>query len=109
MDSPQEVTRLLERWGAGEAGALDKLLPFVYGELRRLALQLMRGQPAGHTLQPTALIHEVYLKLADRNGNLSFENRGGLPRPRRQGDAPGAGRSRAGPRRRQAGRRGRAG
>lgn len=75
MDPSQEVTRLLERWGAGEAGALDKLLPFVYGELRRLALQLMCGRPDGHTLQPTALIHEVYLKLADRHGNLSFENR----------------------------------
>jgi RNA polymerase sigma factor (TIGR02999 family) len=75
MDSGHEVTRLLERWGNGDEAALGELLPFVYGELRRLASQLMRSQAAGHTLQPTALIHEVYLKLAERPGQLSFENR----------------------------------
>lgn len=75
MENPRDVTLLLERWGAGDGEALDQLLPAIYGELRRLALQLMRGQSAGHTLQPTALIHEVYLKLIGREGGLSFENR----------------------------------
>lgn len=74
MDSSSDVTRLLERWSAGETGALEDLLPLVYSELRRLALALMRRQPAGHTLQPTALVNEVYLRLADRQ-ELSFENR----------------------------------
>ena len=69
-----DVTQLLERWSAGEAGALEELLPTIYGELRRLATSLMRRQPAGHTLQPTALVNEVYLRLADRQ-ELSFENR----------------------------------
>lgn len=74
MEPSRDVTRLLERWSAGEPGALDELLPVVYAELRRLAVSLMRRQPAGHTLQPTALVSEVYLRLADRP-DLSFENR----------------------------------
>ncbi len=60
-----EVTRLLAAIDAGESGALDRLLPLVYDELRRVAdIQLRRERP-GHTLQPTALVHETYLKLAD--------------------------------------------
>ncbi len=74
MEKTNDVTRLLERWSAGDSEALEELLPVVYAELRRLALSLMRRQPVGHTLQPTALVSEVYLRLADRQ-QLSFENR----------------------------------
>ncbi len=63
-DSPQEVTRLLAAMNNGDSAALDTLLPLIYDELRRLASYYMRGQPAEHTLQTTALIHEAYLKLA---------------------------------------------
>jgi RNA polymerase sigma factor (TIGR02999 family) len=69
-----DVTVLLERWGSGDAAALGELLPFLYGELRRLARSHMRRQAPGHTLQPTDLVHEVYLKLAEQSG-LRFENR----------------------------------
>jgi RNA polymerase sigma-70 factor, ECF subfamily len=62
--SPQEVTRLLAAWSDGDPAARDALLPLVYDELRRLASYYMRNQPADHTLQTTALIHEAYLKLA---------------------------------------------
>jgi RNA polymerase sigma factor (TIGR02999 family) len=58
-----EVTQLLRRWSAGDAGALDTLLPLVYDELRRRAGAYLRNERAGHTLQPTALVHEAYLKL----------------------------------------------
>jgi RNA polymerase sigma factor (TIGR02999 family) len=58
-----EVTQLLRRWSAGDAAALDGLLPLVYGELRRRAGACLRNERAGHTLQPTALVHEAYLKL----------------------------------------------
>lgn len=61
---PGEVTRLLAAADAGDASALDRLLPLVYDELRRIAEAQLRGERAGHTLQPTALVHETYLKLA---------------------------------------------
>ncbi len=70
----QDVTVLLARWTGGDEAAFEELLALLYGELRHLAASLMRGQPAGHTLQATALIHEVYLKLAGRQ-ELSFVNR----------------------------------
>ena len=60
---PGEVTRLLNAWSAGDREALEKLLPLVYGELRRCAGAYLRRERAGHTLQPTALVHEAYLKL----------------------------------------------
>ncbi len=60
---PGEVTRLLREWSAGDRDALDKLLPLVYDELRRRAGAYLRSERAGHTLQPTALVHEAYLKL----------------------------------------------
>jgi RNA polymerase sigma factor (TIGR02999 family) len=63
-----DVTALLRAWARGERAALDELLPLVYGELRRQAARCMRAQPAGHTLQPTALVHEAYLRLVDRGG-----------------------------------------
>jgi len=58
-----EITRLLDEWRAGDAGALDRLVPRVYSELRALARRAMQRERGGHTLQPTALIHETYLRL----------------------------------------------
>jgi RNA polymerase sigma factor (TIGR02999 family) len=63
--SVSETTRLLLAWSNGEPGALETLTPRVYRELRRVAGGLMKGEPAEHTLQPTALVHEVYLRLVD--------------------------------------------
>jgi RNA polymerase sigma factor (TIGR02999 family) len=62
-DSPSEVTQLLRRWHAGDAAALEKLLPAVYGELRRLAAHELRGHAHHDTLQPTALVNEVFARL----------------------------------------------
>lgn len=61
-----EVSRLLAGWGGGDAGALDKLIPLVYDELKRLAHHFMRQERPGHTLQTTALVDEAYLRLADQ-------------------------------------------
>lgn len=58
-----EVTRILNAAQAGEVRAAEELLPLVYEELRRLASQRMSGEAAGHTLQPTALVHEAWLRL----------------------------------------------
>ena len=60
-------TELLIAWGKGESEARDRLLPLVYDELRRLAARCMRNERAGHTLQATALVNEVYLRLVDVN------------------------------------------
>ena len=60
---PPEVTQLLLRLRAGEHGALDELMPIMYVELRRIARAYMSRQRAGHTLQPTALVNEAYIKL----------------------------------------------
>ncbi len=65
--APNEVTRLLARWRAGDPGAREELVPLVYSELRRLAQRHLRRERRGHTLEPTALVHEVYLKLVDRD------------------------------------------
>jgi RNA polymerase sigma factor (TIGR02999 family) len=72
--SPGEVTALLRAWAKGDAAAPDQLLPLVYRELRRLAAAQMRKERAGHTLQPTALVHEAYLKLLDQH--LTWKDRG---------------------------------
>ena len=58
-------TDLLLAWGRGDQDACDRLMPLVYDELRRLASQYMRREPVGHTLQATALVNEVYLRLVD--------------------------------------------
>ena len=60
-----DVTRLLQRVHAGDRSALDELMPLVYGELRRIAQAFMRRQRQGHTLQPTALVNEAFVKLFD--------------------------------------------
>jgi RNA polymerase sigma factor (TIGR02999 family) len=63
-----EVTRLLREAREGDRAALDRLLPLVYEELRRVAERQLRHERAGHTLHATALVHEVYLKLLDQAG-----------------------------------------
>jgi len=72
--STYSVTELLTRWREGDAAARDALVPLVYQELRRLARKCLAGQPSDHTLQPTALVHEAYLRLAERE-KMHFENR----------------------------------
>jgi RNA polymerase sigma-70 factor (ECF subfamily) len=66
-DGPGDVTRLLKAWCLGDAGALDRLAPMVEHELRRLADVYLRRESVGHTLQPTALVNEAYLRLLDWN------------------------------------------
>ena len=63
---PASVTQLLIAWGNGDRRALDQMLPLVYEELRRLAAHYLSREPTGHTLQPTALVHEAYLRLIDQ-------------------------------------------
>ncbi len=65
MDSAdsKDVTRLLRAWSDGDAGALDRLTPIVYDELKRMARRYMRGERAGHLFQTTALVHEAWLRL----------------------------------------------
>jgi RNA polymerase sigma factor (TIGR02999 family) len=72
--SPQEVTQLLHLWCRGEAEALDKLVPLVDDELHRRAHRYMMQERAGHPLQTTALINEVYLKLID-TPKVDWQNR----------------------------------
>ena len=74
LADPQEVTKLLADWSHGDQGALGKLTPLVYEELRRLAHRYMQGQRPDHTLQTTALVNEAYLRLADQK-KPSFKNR----------------------------------
>jgi len=61
---PQNVTQLLIKWGNGNKEVLDELLPIVYDELHRQAARYLRRERVGHTLQTTALVHEVFLRLA---------------------------------------------
>lgn len=68
MVPPDECERLLKAAAGDNKEAWAKLLPLIYGELRRLANHLMAGEPAGQTLQPTALVHEAYLKLMHQPG-----------------------------------------
>lgn len=63
--SSHDVSRLLARWRSGDEAALQELVPIVHDELRRLARRQMAGERPGHTLQPTALVNEAYLRLAN--------------------------------------------
>lgn len=74
MSSPAHVTELLRAWGGGDPAALNELLPHIYDELRRLAGHYLRRERPDHTLQPTALVHEAYLRLIDTN-NVRWQNR----------------------------------
>jgi RNA polymerase sigma-70 factor, ECF subfamily len=71
---PEGVTQLLERWNGGDRRALDELMPLVERELRRLAGSYLRRERAGHTLQPTALVNEAYLRLVDQR-SARWQNR----------------------------------
>ena len=71
---PGDVTRLLVAWSKGDRDALEDLIPVVYGELRRIAGRYFRHERPGHTLQPTVLVHEAYLKLVDQD-HARWENR----------------------------------
>ena len=66
MAPSSDITDLLDEWGRGERRALDELLPLVYAELRRVAARQLRRERDGHSLQPTALVHEAYLRLVDQ-------------------------------------------
>ena len=72
--NPADVTSLLVRWQEGDAGAWDRAAEAVYPELRRIAAAYLQRERADHTLQPTALVHEAFLKLVDA-GQLRFERR----------------------------------
>jgi RNA polymerase sigma factor (TIGR02999 family) len=72
---PGEVTRLLLAWNAGDKAALERLMPLVYGELRQLAERHFRRERRGHTLQPTAVVHEAYFRLVDQT-RVTWKNRG---------------------------------
>ena len=69
-----DVTELLLSWRQGDAAALDRLIPLVYDELRRVARRRLRGESPGHALQSTALVHEVYLRLVDVD-RMTVKNR----------------------------------
>src|SRR5262245_28508654 len=73
-ESPNEVTQLLLAWNGGDDAALDKLMPLVYGELRKAAKRYLRREPQGHTLQTSALVNEVYLRLIDAK-NVRWQDR----------------------------------
>jgi RNA polymerase sigma factor (TIGR02999 family) len=66
--APGHVTTLLRQWKGGDDSALDRLLPLVYAELRRIAARHLRRERAGHSLQPTGLVHEAYLRLVASPG-----------------------------------------
>ena len=72
--SPDEVTQLLLDWSSGDKAALDKLMPLVYEELRRLAHHYMGRERPGHTLQTTAIVNEAYLQLINQR-NVQWQNR----------------------------------
>ena len=71
----EQVTQILEAAGAGDTQAAERLLPLIYEELRRLAAAKMAQEPPGQTLQPTALVHEAWLRLVGE-GNQRWNSRG---------------------------------
>jgi RNA polymerase sigma factor (TIGR02999 family) len=74
MKPPEGVTELLKEWAGGNPSALDKLMPLVYSELRRQANNYLRRERANHTLQPTALVNEAYMRLVDQK-HARWQNR----------------------------------
>ena len=74
METSPDLTQLLLAWGDGDREALDELTPQVYRELKKLAGSYLRRERAGHTLQPTALAHEAFIKLIDQR-NVRWRNR----------------------------------
>ena len=74
MNQRPDITRILRAWSGGDREAVDDLMPLVYDELHKVAAQYLRKQRPDHTLQPTALVNEAYLKLIDIS-NVSWEDR----------------------------------
>jgi RNA polymerase sigma factor (TIGR02999 family) len=75
MSTPtSDVTKLLQDWSQGDASALEKLIPLVFEDLRQIARRLFQRESDGHTLQPTALVSEVYLRLMDQR-KIQWQNR----------------------------------
>jgi len=74
LSTTHDITHLLALWANGDERALEDLTPLVYKELRRLAASHLRRERKSHTLQPTALVHEAYLRLVDQS-NPRWENR----------------------------------
>jgi len=72
---PGTVTELLQMWGAADRAATEKLLSLVYVELKRLAAHRLRGERVDHTLEPTALVHEAFLRLR-RSPEIHWQSRG---------------------------------
>ena len=72
---PGEVTGLLLAWNDGDPGAMERLMPLVYAELREIAERHFRRERPGHTLQPTAVVHEAYFRLVDQT-RVTWKNRG---------------------------------
>lgn len=66
LESPPAITQLLRSWSDGDDGALDRLVPLVYDELRRMARGQMRHEREGHTLQGTGLVHEAFIRMAEQ-------------------------------------------
>ena len=94
MTETHEVTQLLGEWAKGNQKALDELTPLVYRELRRLAAIYLRRERPGHTLQPTALVHEAYMRLVDQT-HPNWQNRAHFLCCRSAPDAANPGGSRA--------------
>ena len=74
MSSTHDVTRLLGEWAKGDQRAFEQLLPLVYGELRQIAASYLRKERQGHTLQPTAVVHEAYIRLVHQK-KLNWDDR----------------------------------
>lgn len=74
MNDAPEITRMLREWGGGNSKVLDELMPLVYAALRKQAAGFLRRESPGHTLQPTDLIHETYLKLVGQR-DVDWKNR----------------------------------
>lgn len=74
MNTSPEVTQLLLAWSDGDHEALERLMPLVYRELKKIAESYLRRERAGHSLQPTALAHEAYIKLIDQQ-HVRWQNR----------------------------------
>ena len=72
--APGHITQLLLKWSEGESSAREELMPLVYAELRRLAAKYLRRERVNHTLQPTALVNEAYLRLIDQR-KVEWQNR----------------------------------
>jgi RNA polymerase sigma-70 factor (ECF subfamily) len=74
VELQHEVTQILREWSGGDQRAPERLMPFVYDELRRLARAFLARERGGHTLQPTALVHEAYVRLVDQT-RVDWQNR----------------------------------